>query len=281
MTVAQRENLTRRTMRHPYYEAFLFDHYYDSAVRVHYHDRFYELYFFLSGDVVYHVGDGQYPPAPGDLLLIRPNVLHWPVFQKENVPYVRMFLWLDCDYLAHLSSAETDLAACFDAYASRPAVRLRADTLEACRGLMLRLIAVEPGYGMDLYAQSLILQLMLHVNRACRRQEIVESQAIRQSDFISAVLEYIHAHIDGPLSLEGLAEVFFVSKGYLSRHFTAQLGITVYQYIVKRRMMVSQRLLHEGVPATQVSQAVGYADYSAFYRAFHKEFGTGPAAFRT
>ncbi len=280
MAAKPRENLTRRTMRHPHYEAFFFDHHYDSSVRVHYHDRFYELYFFLSGDVVYQVGDEQYSMTPGTLLLIAPHVLHWPVFVREDTPYLRMFLWLDQAYVAGLSSADTDLEACFDARVFRPGIRLSADTLQACRGLMLRLLALkeQSRYGTDLYAKSLIIQIMLHVNLACRQQELGESVAVRRSDFVSGVLDYIHENIDRPMSLDTIAGAFFVSKGALARRFADQLGVTVYQYIVKRRMMVAQKLLREGMPATRVSLAVGYTDYSAFYKAFCKEFGSGPAA---
>ena len=71
-------------------------HYRDSRlddVAVHHHD-FYEVYFFLSGNVDYSIEGRNYRLLPGDVLLIGPMELHQPHIIQERQPYERMVLWM-------------------------------------------------------------------------------------------------------------------------------------------------------------------------------------------
>ena len=93
-------------------EAF---HNYDDADRVvdlHHHD-FYEIYYFISGDVEYRVEGKTYILQKGDLLLISPGVFHQPLV-RSGVPYERIVLWINRGSLAQFAEQGGDLAACFD-----------------------------------------------------------------------------------------------------------------------------------------------------------------------
>jgi mannose-6-phosphate isomerase-like protein (cupin superfamily) len=69
---------------------------------VHYHDHdFYEIYFFLGGNVEYFVDGEKFKLSKGDLLLINPMQLHQPITSVGNV-YERIVLWIDRNYLAKL-----------------------------------------------------------------------------------------------------------------------------------------------------------------------------------
>ena len=95
-------------------EAF---HNYDDADRVvdlHHHD-FYEIYYFISGDVEYRVEGKNYVLQKGDLLLISPGVFHQPVV-RPGTPYERIVLWINRGYLAQFAEQGVDLSTCFDPY---------------------------------------------------------------------------------------------------------------------------------------------------------------------
>jgi len=46
--------------------------------------------------------------------------------------------------------------------------------------------------------------------------------------------------------------------------------------VTQRRLIAAKALISEGNALEDVSRAVGFADYSSFYRAFKKEYGITP-----
>ena len=82
---------TRQTMQGNTYEIFRYKDSYLKEVALHHHD-FYEVYFFLSGNVQYNIESRSYLLTPGDVLLISPMELHQPMFGAEHREYERIVL---------------------------------------------------------------------------------------------------------------------------------------------------------------------------------------------
>jgi len=90
------------------------------------------------------------------------------------------------------------------------------------------------------------------------------------------VMRYIDAHPAQSLSLDELARRFFVSKFYLCRSFRAYAGESLHSYRTRRRVEVACRLMAEGDTAASAAWKTGFSDYSTFYRACRKLYGTAP-----
>ena len=78
------------------------------------------------------------------------------------------------------------------------------------------------------------------------------------------------------LTLEKLAAACYVSKYYLSHTFTKEVGVSIYRYILLRRLLLARQLLAAGEPAGTVCRSCGFTDYTSFYRAFRSEYGISP-----
>ena len=78
------------------------------------------------------------------------------------------------------------------------------------------------------------------------------------------------------LSLDQLAELFFVSKYHLSHEFNRQVGTSLYRYIQKKRLQIARQLLAQGKKPYQLYSECGFSDYVGFYRAFRAEYGQNP-----
>ena len=90
------------------------------------------------------------------------------------------------------------------------------------------------------------------------------------------VSRYVNANIQRNLSLDSLSRRFFVNKHYLCRTFKEQMGISLHNYINRKRVLYAIQLIESGETASQAAEKVGFCDYSAFYRACVRIFGAAP-----
>ena len=99
---------------------------------------------------------------------------------------------------------------------------------------------------------------------------------------IGAVLRYIAAHLDEPLSLDVLAEVAGFSPYHFHRIFAAMVGEPVGSYVRRLRLdgAARQLLMHSARPVTEIALDVGYETPSAFAKAFRQHYGISPSRFR-
>lgn len=251
-------------------------------VELHHHD-FYEVDFLISGDVTYVIESRVYHVQPGQMLIINPRELHQVYIQPDAAPYERYMLWIAPSLLQSLSSEQTDLCRCFDM--SRPhygnLIHLPAEQRRSIPAMMETLLKEQeqPAYGSDLLRRNLLTELMIHINRLT---DIPNTTAEANSDtqtMVARVIDYINAHYHEPLSLDILAERFFVSKYHLSHEFTHQMGIGIYQYIQKKRLLIARQLMTQGQKPVEVYALCGFGDYAAFFRAFRKVYGLSPRAY--
>lgn len=266
----------RQTMQRDSFEVFHYKQPRPAGVEVHHHD-FYEVYYLLGGEVEYWVDGRILKMVPGDLLLINPMELHRPVLSEETQVYERIVVWVNKAYLENLGDGS--LCSCFDPTDPNHThlIHLTAPERTGVTALLSELVreSYSQDYGSELCSYGLFLQFMVGLNRMARhtaQQE--ESRA--QSVLVQQVLSYISEHLSQSLSLEALADQFFVSKYYLSHTFSAEVGVSLYRYIMLRRLLLARQLLSQGIPAGQVSVSCGFADYTSFYRAFKSEYGISP-----
>lgn len=268
----------RQVMIRPDFELQFKRDAYLQDVQLHHHD-FYEVYFLLSGDVTYTIESRLYRVMPGEVLLISPRELHQVCIRPEMSAYERYTLWVDPQLLRQFSSERTDLSRCFDP--SRPnydnLLKLTPEEQRLVRSLFETLWQEydSSAYGSDLLRKSILAQLLVAVNRMSA-QTVSRPETYSSNRIVTAAVEYINQHYGAPLSLDLLAEQFFVSKYHLSHEFNRQVGTSVHRYILKKRLLNARQLMAAGESPSQVYGRCGFGDYAGFYRAFRSEYGVGP-----
>ena len=213
---------------------------------------------------------------PGDLLLISPMALHRPVLTRGQV-YERMVLWIHEDYLHSLAGAGFCPADCFEVPQMRHIRPVPAErtALTARLGELVR-ESYSNEAGSALCAQGIFLQFLVQLYRLAGRSGRAGEQMGSRSTLIRRVLEYIHEDPTRPMTLEQLANLFFVSKYHLSHAISREVGVSLYRYITLRRLMLAHQLLSQGNSAAATARLCGFSDYTGFYRAFCSEYGISP-----
>ncbi len=94
------------------------------------------------------------------------------------------------------------------------------------------------------------------------------------------IMNYIQAnYID--ITLDDIAEHFFLSKPYISKYIKEKSGMTFGELVKKIRMKKAKALLKSSnMTVENISLSVGYQNVEHFNRLFKKAYNMTPMQFR-
>jgi AraC-like DNA-binding protein len=99
--------------------------------------------------------------------------------------------------------------------------------------------------------------------------------------YVARALTLLHGKPQDPWTLETLSRAVGLSRSALSQRFSDRLGVPPMRYLLRRRLqLAAARLQREGDSVARIASDAGYESEAAFARAFKREFGSPPGAFR-
>jgi len=90
------------------------------------------------------------------------------------------------------------------------------------------------------------------------------------------ILRYLDQNLTEEISIEALADRFYISKYHMMRRFRTETGTTIHAYLSERRLLLARDLIANGMASTEACFRCGFGSYSSFSRAYGKLFGTTP-----
>ena len=249
-----------------------------SNIATHYHSH-YEIYFFLEGDVKYFVDNKEYKLNKGDFLVIPPNTIHGPNITNKNLLYSRFVLWVDTEYFNKIHSLISALDYGFKTASQTKNYKFHIDYIQH-NELLGHFLDLWHEYNYNnIFKESNILNyittIILNINKIIYENSSNKVHSPKK-ELYTQIFEYINNNITEDLTLENIANTFYVSKYYISHIFKDHLGISIYSYIIKKRLYGCKIAISAGEPITSVAKKYGFSDYTSFYRAFKKEYGISP-----
>jgi two-component system response regulator YesN len=98
---------------------------------------------------------------------------------------------------------------------------------------------------------------------------------------IHEICEFLKQHYGKNISLNDLAEQFYVSAPYLSRRFKEKTGLTLMEYLEDIRMDKAQEyLVNSEAQIADISEQVGYFEPAYFAKVFKKKYSLSPSEYR-
>lgn len=118
-------------------------------------------------------------------------------------------------------------------------------------------------------------QLSEELNRILIAEENAEPP------MVTAAKQFVNAHLEEKIVLDEVAKYVHVSPYYFCKMFKQSTGMTLTEYVNRRRVeRAKRRLLNPQTRVTEVAYDVGYQSLSQFNRSFLKYAGKSPTQFR-
>ncbi|PQP84503.1 DNA-binding response regulator [Paenibacillus sp. PCH8] len=112
-------------------------------------------------------------------------------------------------------------------------------------------------------------------------EQLISQRKFKNKLNLDEVKQYMEQHCMEMITLEQLAQIFFVSKEYLSKVFKKEYEVNVTDYVVRLRMTRAKEwVMDDQIPFKHIAEMTGYEDVSYFYRVFKKHFGVSPGEMR-
>lgn len=238
--------------------------------QLHVHDG-YEIYLFLEGDSKYVIEENTYDLEPGDIVIIRKNQLH-RVYHKSNKRYNRIVINLSPEFFEGECAKYEEQFTNPERY---PGNKIDAKTVRTSgiydAIMRLKKYSEDFKYKDTLIVKCIIIELLhLMDNAKLFSESTIGNAQLRQ------IIEYINKNYTSDISLDEIEKKFFISKYHLCHIFPGATGLTVYQYITKKRLAYARELIKTGMSIGDSAEKSGFNNYSSFYRAYVNEYGDTP-----
>ncbi|WP_071176673.1 helix-turn-helix domain-containing protein [Butyrivibrio hungatei] len=278
---------TRQYMVSSDFEVFFYQDKNFKTLSPHAHD-YYECYLFIEGDVTMEIfnpnGDSShYEMSPGDLMLVPPGIYHHALMHDSDKDYKRFVFWISKDCCEKLTQESVDymyLIQKAEAF-KRYIYHLTPASFHLVESKFLRLLEEIAGdrYGSGAIRHLCLCDLILTINRIIYEDDHQKSGS-EELTLFQNILSYVETNLEDTLSLDDIARQFFVSKYYIAHLFKDTLGVSLHQYIIKKRLEECRNAITAGSSITTTYEKFGFRDYSSFFKAFKKEYGMSPKEFQ-
>ena len=107
-----------------------------------------------------------------------------------------------------------------------------------------------------------------------RVQQATVSTAEKIKDYIDSGLAY-------NVSLDDIAQHFYLNKSYIISIFSTKYGFTPKQYILERKMQAARTMLEENLySVSEIADVLNFSSSQHFSSAFKKKVGVSPDEYR-
>lgn len=238
-----------------------------SSLTPHKHD-YYQIYYVISGEGDFIVGNESVKMGRGMYLFTRPNDIHGISSTRDvDGNPLRM---LEVKYVVFDNELEESLNQI-------PIVCQGTDNIEEMLGLVFKEgIDTLPWY-LEIATHTFIAVLYYMI----RFQKIELSTNPKKSKVVDQIKENIQENYRNEISLDHLAKFVGHSKNYICKTFKENTSMTINLYLNKVRIdKAAELLLNTDCDVAEIGRKVGYNNIFHFIKTFKKIVGTSPGNFR-
>ena len=230
------------------------------------------VYFVLSGTLHIRIGLRNYEYGADEITMVNP---HEPFSITQGGAVVAAF---DLE----LSSIEAETS---DLWFSRnPTVESEPDPLYVLKSLLARFVKFNVDIKEDktLLNRSMYYAIVHHLLTFFRvNKPKLQNSTNSRAELMDSIARYIDRNYKQPLSLNELAEQFYLSPPYLSKMFKQLYGTTFSSYLMDIRLQnCLEELSSKEKSIEELSEQFGFPNSRSFISHFKKKYGITPGHYR-
>ena len=238
---------------------------------VHYHNH-YEIYYLLSGNRTYMIGDKMLKIYANSIVLIRPGLTH----QTFGEEFDRILINFNRDSLLEVfSESFTDeLLQAFNNFYLSPQQHNANNLFESI------LKNYDSGNSRMLTLQ--LAELLTYINDSFRSEGKKKPlPPPSDSPLLDKIINYMNENFASITTIEEIAQHFFISKYHLCHLFSVKIGLPPIAYLTNLKIGRACEFLRDtDMSITDVSTRCGFNSSSYFFRIFKKIMNLSPKEFR-
>lgn len=254
----------------------------------HRHD-FVELVLIVSGEGMHQTVYGMRPLRPGQVLVLLPG--DWHAYRRgRGLRYFNLILGMDFINTELAWSREDPVLAgiLWTGLAGEggPGPQVHQLTSAKCKQLQGQLVAIRKRRR-EAASSANRCRVLAHVLEALaivadgvrRARPKIEIRPVHSA--VTRAVAVIESHLDEPWTLKALAASAGLNPFYLIRLFREQTGLSPFAYLRRLRLeRAAAMLMTSDARIAEIQERVGFADAAHFSRAFRRQFGLSPRAYR-
>ena len=254
-----------------------------------------EVIYTISSNMKCRTEKGIRSIPKNSLVLLNSMDLHYFFTDPGSGLCDRYVLYFSPSFISPLSTQEVNLLESFNVSRMEHPIILSVPECQQTHWLYLmdQMIAqlelvnsaspCQDSFGTVLHIKFLLGQFLLMVNQLYWKSYGNSQSALYKSHshLVMEICEFIHNHIQCPVSTDSLADHFHISKTQLYYLFKEVLGTTAGDFLIECRITCAKNyLINSEYSVEMISELVGYHNLSSFSRTFKALSDCSPLQYR-
>lgn len=226
--------------------------------------NYHELILFIGGKTTFLSEEKRISLPPYQIIVIPKETYHQFLNENDEEYHRCVFSFYDIPELYELTEKCMRSIKVFDASNEQ-------------RMLFSKLNDIQDSDCTENEKQILMYSLLALVLNEVARDEHDVKEGSKPSEITTKCIEVIDSLLCEKFTVAELAKELNVSISTLTQTFKRDMNISVYQYILRKKLTMAQQRIREGESATTAALQCGFNDYSGFYKQYKKMFGVSPS----
>ena len=239
--------------------------------------------YFIHGIGEIKIEGKKYTIEDGDLVLLKPTELYHCIV-KDGTYHERLVLYFNGSLLGNFSETHANFLEPFYKRQSGYGNKISSSVIK------------EHGIDMEIEELLKIMKNQNDINQilsVCKLIEILaklrtviscelsqSSFQVRENPLINDIIAYINQNFSRDISLDDISKMFYRDKYYISHLFKEEVGVTLWNYVIFRRLTAFNDLIRTNMSIEEACFRVGFQNYSNFYKLYKKHMQMTPVQFK-
>ena len=249
---------------------------------LHY-NKDYMLIYFLRGTGNIKVEGHRYDIAEGDIIILNPaELFHCTV--SDQAYHERIVLYFNESLLDNFPYYTDALFQPFNSRKSGVGNLISVESVQKNRLDKqleeLLLLARTSDHTSAILSVCKVVELLAQIAQITASVEESFHDTLHENPLINEILRFLNQHFREDITISTVADAFGINKSYLSHLFKEQAGMSLWNYVILRRIQACNELIRKNHSIEDASYQAGFQNYSNFFRLYKKHTGITPLQFK-